>query len=315
MSGPVAATDAASDVAEPDHPEGPVVELLPSRAAAVGGVAVRRALPRRQRRTIGAWCFADHFGPVPSAAPGGGMQVGPHPHIGLQTVTWLVEGEVVHTDGLGSEQLIRPGQLNLMTAGRGVAHAEQTPAGSAGPLHGVQLWFAQPDVTRHGAPAFAHHPDLPVAEYGPCRATVLIGNLAGVRSPARPEVGLVGVELAAATATDAVLPLDASFEHGVIVLAGELAVGGDQVRPGVLAYLGLGRDELMLGLSAGGRALLLGGTPFGADLLMWWNFVARTRDEVEEAWTDWENGAVRFGRVASDLARIPAPRPSWLPRT
>jgi quercetin 2,3-dioxygenase len=315
MSGPVAAADAAPDLAEHGHPEGPIVELLPSRAASVGGVEVRRALPRRQRRTIGAWCFADHFGPVPSAAPGGGIQVGPHPHTGLQTVTWLVEGEVVHTDNLGSEQVIRPGQLNLMTAGRGVAHAEQTPAGHAGVLHGIQLWIAQPDVTRHDAPAFAHHGALPVAEYGPCRATVLIGNLAGVRSPARPEVGLLGVELAAATATAAVLPVDASFEHGVIVLAGEVAVGDDQVRPGVLAYLGRGRDELMLRLSAGSRALLLGGRPFGEDLLMWWNFVARTRGEIEQAWTEWENGTARFGRVASELARIPAPRPSWLPRT
>lgn len=313
MSGPVAATDAAPDVAEPGHPEGPVVELLPSRAASVGGVDVRRALPRRQRRTIGAWCFADHFGPVPPAAPGGGMQVGPHPHIGLQTVTWLVDGEVVHTDSLGSEQPIRPGQLNLMTAGGGVAHAEQTPAGHAGALHGIQLWLAQPDATRHQAPAFAHHADLPVAEYGPCRATVLIGDLGGVRSPAVPEADLLGVELAAAVASDAVLPVDAGFEHGVIVLTGEVAAGGERVRPGVLAYLGRGRDELRLGLSAGSRALLLGGTPFGEDLLMWWNFVARTRGEVEEAWREWEDGTARFGRVASDLARIPAPRPSWLP--
>src|SRR5262245_46525857 len=313
MSGPVAATDAAPDVAEPGHPKGPVVELVPSRAASVGGVEVRRALPRRQRRTIGAWCFADHFGPVPAAPPGGGMQVGPHPHTGLQTVTWLVEGEVVHTDSLGSEQPIRPGQLNLMTAGRGVAHAEQTPAGQAGLLHGIQLWVAQPDATRQRAPAFAHHADLPVAAYGLCRATVLIGDLAGVRSPAVPEVDLLGVELAAVTATDAALPVDAGFEHGVIVLTGEVAVGGERVGAGVLAYLGRGRDELVLGLSAGSRALLLGGRPFGEALLMWWNFVARTRGEIEEAWRDWEGGAARFGPVASDLASIPAPRPSWLP--
>ena len=313
MSGPVAATDAAPDVAESGQPEGPTVELLPSRAASVGGVEVRRGLPRRQRRTIGAWCFADHFGPVTQAGQGGGIQVGPHPHTGLQTVTWLVEGEVVHTDSLGSEQLIRPGQLNLMTAGRGVAHAEQMPASYGGTLHGIQLWIAQPDSTRYHAPAFAHHDELPIADYGPCRVTVLIGNLAGVRSPARRESGVIGVELAASAGTELVLPLHAQFEHGLIVLVGEVAVGDDVVRPGVLAYLGRGRDELMLDMPGDSRALLLGGRPFTEDLLMWWNFVARTRGEIEQAWTEWEHGTARFGRVASDLGRVPAPRPSWLP--
>ncbi|MGH9228699.1 MAG: pirin family protein [Acidimicrobiales bacterium] len=312
MSGPVAATDAAPDVAESGRPDGPTVELLPSRDASVGGVEVRRALPRRQRRTIGAWCFADHFGPVASSGPGGGIQVGPHPHTGLQTVTWLVEGEVVHTDSLGSEQLIRPGQLNLMTAGRGVAHAEQTPASYGGVLHGIQLWVAQPDITRHHAPAFSHHGELSIAEYGACRATVLIGNLAGVRSPARRESGVLGAELATTTGTEVVLPVDPRFEHGLIVLTGEVAVGDDVVRPGVLAYVGRGRDELVLDMPGNSRALLLGGWPFTEDLLMWWNFVARARGEIEQAWAEWEHGTPRFGMVASDLDRIPAPRPSWL---
>lgn len=315
MSGPIAATDAAPDIAESGRPEGPTVELVPSRPASVGGVDVRRALPRRQRRTIGAWCFADHFGPVAPAGPGGGMQVGPHPHTGLQTVTWLVEGVVVHTDSLGSEQLIRPGQLNLMTAGRGVAHAEQTPARYRGVLHGIQLWIAQPDITRYHEPAFAHHAELPVAEYGPCRATVLIGNLAGVRSPGRREVGILGVELATATHTDVLLPVETKFEHGLIVLAGGVAVGSELVRPGALAYLGRGRDELALDMRGDSRVLLLGGRPCTEDLLMWWNFVARTRGEIDQAWTEWEHGTARFGRVASDLPRIPAPRPSWLPTT
>jgi redox-sensitive bicupin YhaK (pirin superfamily) len=316
MSGPVGATDAQPDVAECGHPGGPTVDALPSRTATVGGLEVRRALPRRQRRTIGAWCFADHFGPTSSGA-GGGIRVGPHPHTGLQTVTWLAEGEVVHTDSLGSEQLIRPGQLNLMTAGRGVAHAEQAPPTYRGALHGIQLWIAQPDVTRYHDPSLAHHAELPVAEYGPCRATVLIGNLAGVRSPARRETGLLGVELAAAggpwAGQQAVIPLHRQFEHGLIVLAGEIAVGDGVVRPGALAYLGRGRDELTLGLASGTRALLLGGRPFGEDLLMWWNFVARTRGEIEQAWTEWRHGTPRFGLVASELDRIVAPRPSWLP--
>jgi quercetin 2,3-dioxygenase len=313
MSGPVGATDAPPEVAAPGRPEGPTIDLLSSRAATVGGVEVRRALPRRQRRTVGAWCFADHFGPVTPEGPGGGMQVGPHPHIGLQTVTWLVEGEVVHTDSLGSEQPIRPGQLNLMTAGHGVAHAEQTPAHYRGVQHGIQLWIAQSDITRDDAPAFAHHAELPVAEYGSCRATVLVGDLAGMESPAGRESGGLGVELATTTATEAVLPVDAQFEHGLIVLAGEVGVGDEVVRPGMLAYLGRGREELALDMLASSRALLLGGRPFAEDLLMWWNFVARTRGEIEQAWTEWEGGTARFGRVASDLARISAPRPTWLP--
>jgi len=315
VSGPITATDASPDTAEPGHPEGPTVELVPSRPASVGGVDVRRALPRRQRRTVGAWCFADHFGPVAPDGPGGRMEVGPHPHTGLQTVTWLVEGEVVHTDSLGSERPIRPGQLNLMTAGRGVAHAEQTPASYRGALHGIQLWIAQPDLTRDQAPDFAHQAELPVAEYGSCRATVLIGDLGGVRSPSRFEVGIVGVELAAAVPAEVLLPVEAEFEHGLIVLAGGVALAGEVVGPGVLAYLGRGRDELELDMLGGSRVLLLGGRPFTEDLLMWWNFVARTRGEIEQAWTDWERGTARFGRVASDLPRIPAPRPSWLPTT
>jgi quercetin 2,3-dioxygenase len=315
VSGPITATDAEPDAAGPGRPEGPTVELVPSRAASVGGVDVRRALPRRQRRTIGAWCFADHFGPVAPDGPGGRMEVGPHPHTGLQTVTWLVEGEVVHTDSLGSEQPIRPGQLNLMTAGRGVAHAEQTPASYRGVLHGIQLWIAQPDITRDRAPDFAHHAELPAADYGSCRATVLIGELGGVRSPSHFEMGILGVELATATPTDLILPVDAAFEHGLIVLAGGVALASEIVGPGVLAYLGRGRDELALDISGGSRVLLLGGPPFTEDLLMWWNFVARTRGEIEHAWNEWEGGTARFGRVASDLPRIPAPRPSWLPTT
>ncbi len=161
-----------------------VMEVVPSRTATVGDTQVRRALPQRARRTIGAWCFVDHFGP---SAPGAddGIGVGPHPHCGLSTVTWLLDGMAVHTDSLGSEQSIRPGQLNLMTAGAGIAHAELTPEERRGPLHGVQFWVAQPESTRHGAPAFEHHAELPTVGTGPLRATVLLGSFDGVVAPAR----------------------------------------------------------------------------------------------------------------------------------
>jgi len=171
------------------------VEVTEGRPTEVGGMPVRRSLPQRRRRTVGAWCFVDHFGPADVAEAS--MLVGPHPHLGLHTVTWVLDGEVVHHDSLGSEQLIKPGQLNLMTAGRGVAHAEETPPGATGALHGLQLWVAQPDATRSGPAAFEHHSALPEAEVGPVVATVLVGELAGVRSPARADSPLVGADLLA----------------------------------------------------------------------------------------------------------------------
>jgi redox-sensitive bicupin YhaK (pirin superfamily) len=305
MSGPVTTQDArlAPGCGTPHAPE---VELLPSREADVGGLAVRRALPKRQRRTVGAWCFADHFGP---ADPPAAMLVGPHPHIGLHTVTWLVAGEVMHTDSLGSEQLVRPGQLNLMTAGDGVAHAEETreEGRGAGPIHGIQLWVAQPEATRHGAAAFEHHPELPRVGLGAATATVLVGEVAGARSPARADTPLVGVEVVTAGGPVSV-PADPGFEHALIVLEGRVVVGGTEVAPGVLAYLGEGRDEIALDAPGPARALLLGGEPFGERIVMSWNFVARTREEVDRAAREWNAHAPRFGAVASGLPRIPAPQ-------
>lgn len=304
MSGPVSTQDAPP---EPGCgvPHTPEVELLPAREATVGGMGVRRALPKRQRRTVGAWCFADHFGP---AGPPASMQVGPHPHIGLQTVTWLVEGEVLHRDSLGSEQLIRPGQLNLMTAGDGVAHSEeQSPA--ADRVHGIQLWVAQPDATRHGEAAFEHHAALPTLEVDGAVVTVLVGALAGERSPARTDTPLVGAELATVGGR-VVLPLEHGFEHALVVLEGTVTVGDTAVPPGVLAYLGEGRDELALDAGGAARVVLLGGEPFGEQIVMGWNFVGRSRDEVDRAGRDWNAGHERFGPpVASPLERIPAPPP------
>jgi redox-sensitive bicupin YhaK (pirin superfamily) len=237
------------------------------------------------------------------------MRIGPHPHIGLQTVTWLVEGEALHTDSLGSEQLIRPGQLNLMTAGRGVAHAEESPL--RGSMHGVQLWVAQPEATRHGAPDFEHHVELPAFDLGSFHLTVMIGVLAGVASPARADTSIVGADLAS-DGGRTIVPLDEDFEHALLVVAGTVEIHGEVIQPGVLAYLGTGRDELPISTAEPSRALLIGGRPFGEEVLMWWNFVARTRDEIDEAYRDWEAYSDRFGDVASGLARIPAPAPVWV---
>lgn len=301
MSGPVTATDAPIDDERGPAASGPVFERSPSRLADVGGMAVRRALPRHDRRTVGAWCFVDHFGPADDAL----MQVGPHPHIGLQTVTWLVTGEALHRDSLGSEQLIRPGQLNLMTSGGGIAHAEESPTGHRRELHGAQLWVALPEATRHGPAAFEHHADLPVLGAGSLEVTVLTGEVDGVRSPARADTDLVG--LAIAGGGPGSLPVDPAHEHALVVLDGAVAVGEETVAPGELAYLGLGRERLDLDAEPGSHALVLGGVPFPDRLVMWWNFVARTKAEITAAWDDWAAGAPRFGPVASELDRIPAP--------
>jgi redox-sensitive bicupin YhaK (pirin superfamily) len=285
------------------------LEVHPSRDADVGGLPVRRALPWHGRRTVGAWCFVDHFGPVgPDQAAA--MQVGPHPHIGLQTVTWLLEGEVVHTDSLGSEQRIRPGQLNLMTAGRGIAHAE---SGQPGPgAHGAQLWVALPEATRHGLPAFEHHASVPAVELGPLTGSLLVGELAGVRSPARADTPIVGADIALRPGR-AVVPLEPAWEHALVVLEGAVLVAGETtVVPGSLAHLAPGPDELGLEATSAARLLLLGGPPFEAEPIIWWNFVGRTRDEIDTARAAWQAGDEdRFGWVDSHLDRIPAPEVPW----
>jgi redox-sensitive bicupin YhaK (pirin superfamily) len=290
------------------------VEVGEGRRTEVGGLPVVRSLPRRERRTIGAWCFVDHFGPADTGNPADGeaaMLVGPHPHIGLHTVTWVLEGEVVHHDSLGSEQLIKPGQLNLMTAGRGVAHAEETPKGSTGALHGLQLWVAQPEATRSGPAAFEHHSSLPEAVIGPVVATVLVGEIGGIRSPARTDSPLVGAEVIVAGRAE--LPLDHAFEHGLLVVDGPVSVDGVVVPPGAFGYLAPGRDEIGLEPSTdtAGRLLLLGGVPFPEPIVMWWNFVARTKEEMVQAHQDWEAASDRFGPVETELGRIAAPPPLW----
>lgn len=286
------------------------ISVHPARESVVGRMTVRRGLPRQGLRTVGPWCFADQMGPE-QVTETAGLDVGPHPHTGLHTVTWLVEGAVLHRDSLGSEQVIRPGQLNLMTAGDGVAHAEEAVDTYRGTLHGVQLWLAQPEATRHGAAAFEHHAELPRIALGASEATVLVGALGGVSSAARHDHPAVGAEVVLRPGTS-VWPLQSDFEHALVVLTGEVAVGTHVVRPGSLAKLDRGRAELPVTAREESRVLLLGGAPFAEPLLMWWNFVARTREEVDAAVATWQSGdGERFGRVASTLARIPSPVPTW----
>jgi quercetin 2,3-dioxygenase len=270
-------------------------ERLEARSAEIGGgLTIRRALPNRQRRTVGAWCFLDHAGPMEFAA-GGGMHVGPHPHIGLQTFTWMIEGEVVHRDSLGNEQVITPGQVNLMTAGAGIAHAEDSAPGRAGRLHAAQLWIALPEAERRRPPAFRNYPRLPLLESGGFSVRVLAGSGFGQTSPVEVYSPLVGLDLSCTGRAALAVPLTASFEHAALVLSGAASVAGEALAPGTLLYFGPGRGELTLRTEGAARILLIGGTPFGEEILVWWNFVARTREEIAQATRDWNAG--RFGAV------------------
>jgi quercetin 2,3-dioxygenase len=289
---------------------GPGVELIPPRDVPLGGpraMTVRRTLPSKQRSLIGPFCFADHYGPDDVAATGG-MDVPPHPHTGLQTVTWLFEGEVLHQDALGSVQTVRPGELSLMTAGSGICHSEEGTVRrfpDQRRLHGVQLWTALPESRRHGPRAFEHVPDVPVTTVDGARVQVFLGSLAGAASRAEAFSPLVAAQLDLPAGAEVRLPVDPAFEHGVLVDSGGLEVSGTGVEASWLAYLAPGRSELVLRAGdAPVRAVLIGGEPFGEQVLMWWNFVARTHEEVVEARTLWQQavagdpaGEARFGRV------------------
>lgn len=308
--------------AAPDGSRGPCLELWPDREVPLGGVRamnVRRTLPQRGLPTIGAWCFLDSFGPDRAA-----MSVLPHPHTGLQTVTWPLAGNIRHRDSVGSDVVVRPGELNIMTAGHGVSHSEFAvlPEGGELPMQrGLQLWVALPDSERHREPAFEQHRELPRAAGDGFTATVMVGSFAGAASPATMYTPIMGAEVTCGG--PAVLPLDHAFEHGILVLDGGLAVDGQEVPPGPLGYLGTGRTELQVQALPGTRFLLIGGEPFQEELLMWWNFVGRTHDEVEQARSDWEaqaglpeteEAAARYGVVhghgpdaGPEAGRIPAP--------
>ena len=274
---------------------------------------VTRLLPQRQRRTVGAWCFVDHYGPD-DVSGDEGMQVPPHPHTGLQTVSWLLDGLVRHRDTLGNDVLLRPGVLGLMTAGRGIAHSERSPLDRPTLLHGVQLWVALPEAARRGEPAFAlHDDDLPTFCDGGASARVFVGSLGGASSPAVTHTPLLGAELRLDAGAAVTLPLTAGFEHALVVVRGEVLVAGASVAPGTLAYLGAGRDGLELGSADGATALLLGGEPFTEELVMWWNFIGRSQAEIEQFRLAWNDSAdsgdsAGFGRVVGDPAdRLLAP--------
>jgi redox-sensitive bicupin YhaK (pirin superfamily) len=290
-------------------PPRPAHDVFTGKTVQLGETTeVRRLLPNLGRRLVGAWCFVDHYGPQ-DVADRPGMTVPPHPHIGLQTVSWLLDGVVHHQDSLGSDAVIEPGQLGLMTAGRGIAHAEHSPVPHPAQLHGVQLWVALPDAARAVAPAWGHHATLPSFEQDGVRGTLILGDLAGAASPGTTYSPLVGADLALRPGAASALPLEPGFEHAVLVMSGSATVDGEVLQPGAMLYLGTGRRELSVAADAPARLLLLGGAPFEEQIVMWWNFVARDHDEMVAARAAWEAGD-RFGTVrdAGDpLAAPPLP--------
>lgn len=291
----------------------PVRELLSPRRVRLGeSTEVRRLLPNLGRRMVGAWCFVDHYGPD-DIADEPGMQVPPHPHMGLQTVSWLHEGEVLHRDSTGSLRTIRPRQLGLMTSGRAISHSEESPRPHQRFLHGAQLWVALPDTHRHVEPHFEHHPELPVVTAPGLRATLILGEVDGARSPGTTYTPIVGADLALSRGADVRLPLDPDFEYAVLAMSGESRVDGVPVLPGSMLYLGCGRTELPLRAESDAGLMLLGGEPFAEELVMWWNFIGRSAEDIVQARQDWMEGR-RFGEVQGyDGAPLPAPELPTVP--
>jgi quercetin 2,3-dioxygenase len=289
-------------------PAGPALDLLPGKEVLLGeSTHVRRLLPTLGRRMVGAWAFVDHYGPD-DVATSSGMQVAPHPHTGLQTVSWLLEGEVHHRDSVGSDVVFGPGQLALMTAGHGIAHSEQSPAVHPRFLHGAQLWVALPDAHREVAPQFEHHATLPGFTSDGLTTTVLMGSVADATSPGTAYSPLMGADLKLTPGADVELPLEPDFEYAVLAAGGSATVEGAPVAHGSMLYLGTGRRTVRLRADEAASLLLLGGEPFEEQLVMWWNFVGRSGEEIAEYAELWNAEDDRFGVVVGyDGDRLPAP--------
>lgn len=292
-------------------------QRMKPREVPLGGlraITVRRTLPAKDRSFVGAWCFVDHYGPQRVRANNeGGMDVPPHPHTGLQTVSWLFEGEIEHRDSGGAIGQVRPGEVNLMTSGAGICHSEVSTE-STDVLHGVQLWVVLPDVDRHTVRNFEHFAAEPVALAADAgTARVFLGSLADVaESPVHTYTPLLGAQLDLARDAKVTLRLDPTFEHGVLLDTGAVSVDGEPLEFGDLFCQDEGPDSLVLQAGPdGARIILLGGEPFEEEIIMWWNFVGRTHDEIEQFREQWQAQAERFGEVEGyegETLRIPAPK-------
>lgn len=272
------------------------LQRITSRIKDVGGIPVSRAIPVKERRLIGAWCFLDHAGPSVLKQDNGGFRVASHPHTCLQTFTWMLEGEVLHRDSLGYEQIIRPGQVNLMTAGHGIAHTEESVPGFPR-LHAAQLWIALPAAVKDMPPRFDHYPTLPVWDADGIRHTLLAGDYASYHAPTLCFSDLLGVDLYTPDGSNTQLTLQPDFEYGLFVLEGEINIEGERFAENELAYIGTQNTLLNVTLAPKTRVLFLGGEPLGEQVLMWWNFVGRSKEELRQSIADWNQDTDRFGTV------------------
>jgi redox-sensitive bicupin YhaK (pirin superfamily) len=283
------------------------VQRISPRISDVGGIPVARAIPQKERRLIGPWCFLDHIGPV---TDGPLMNVGPHPHIGLQTFTWMLEGEIMHRDSLGSAQVIRPKQVNLMTAGHGIAHTEESVTGHP-TMHAVQLWIALPLEHKDTTPRFDHYPTLPMWHEAGVDFTLLIGAWQHKQAPTLHFSPIVAMDLFATKDTELTLHLNPSFEYGLMPLEGKFQIEDESFDNNDLAYLGMLRETITVTLAAACRILLIGGAPLADPVSIWWNFVGHSKAEIAKAQADWEAEDKRFATVPGYVGKrlIPPPIP------
>ncbi len=286
---------------------GSVELLIEPKTRDLGEFSVRRALPDRRRQRVGPFIFFDHMGPA-TFAPGSGVNVRAHPHIGLATVTFLFDGEILHRDSLGYVQAIRPGAVNWMTAGQGIVHSEKTRdevLASGQYLHGIQTWVALPTEREDIEPRFEHHPadTIPVVERAGMRATVILGSAFDVRSPVQTESKTLYLELKLEAGAEADLP--EAEELGIYVVDGEIELGGSVIPAGVLAVLGEGSDAARVLSPRGAHCMLLGGAKLGGERYIEWNFVSSSRERIEQAKTDWREQ--RFDPVPGERDFIPLP--------
>jgi redox-sensitive bicupin YhaK (pirin superfamily) len=292
-----------------DEPTCDAIDLvIVPRSVDLGGFGVRRALPHVNRRMVGPFIFFDHFGPAEFRS-GAGLDVRPHPHIGLATVTFLYEGEIVHRDSLGSDLSILPGAVNWMSAGRGIAHSERSRTDRNGPgrrLHGLQLWVALPASAEEGAPGFFHHdPEaLPVVNGEGKTVRVIAGNVLGARSPVATSSDTLFADVA--LTPGATFPLDADYEErAVYVTSGEIEIAGDRFAEGRLLVFRPG-DRITVKAVTQARLAVVGGAAMDGPRHIWWNFVSSRKERIDQAKADWRAG--RFGKVPGDEAEfIPLP--------
>lgn len=287
------------------------LQVLQPREVPLGGpraMTVRRTLPHRDRSFVGAWCFVDHFGPDDIAATGG-MHVPPHPHSALQTVSWLFEGEVEHHDSGGWSAVVRPGEVNLMTAGQGIAHSEVSTADTT-TLHGVQLWVVLAEADRALPRRLQHHAPAEVDLADGVQGRVFVGSLAGHTSSIETATPLLGAEIHLAPGAEWCIATDPAYEHAVLLDSGDLTIAEEPIGIGALAVLDAGRDELRMTTGHGARLLLLGGSPYDEEIVMWWNFIGTNHDEIVALREQWQAQSARFGEVAGYAGgrdRLPAP--------